>query len=179
MAARPLPALVELFGPSEGRTRSWPTLILGSMLTVAILVAAETALGLVFDPRSRDFPFASLTMFAVPLWIVTLLNPRKSASCRVAEAVFACLFVGSALFIVFNEGVRNWQSLWTSVAFLVLGVSLSPPPALLVARTIADAVLPRKRDVQPVAVESLPRPASQAGAAAGFAVASSRMERDK
>jgi exo-beta-1,3-glucanase (GH17 family) len=179
MAARPLPALVELFGPHEGRTRSWPTLILGSMLTVAILVAAETALGLVFDPRSRDFPFASLTMFAVPFWIVTLLNPRKSASCRVAEAVFACLFVGSALFIVFNEGVRNWQSLWTSAAFFMLGISLSPLPALLVVRTTAEAVLLRRRDVQPVAVDSLPQPASQASAAAGFAVASSRMERDK
>lgn len=184
MAGRPLPAFVELFGPRQGRTRSWPALILGLTLAVAIMAAAETALGLVFDPRSRDFPFASLTMFVVPIWILTLLNPRKPDTSRVAEGVFAGLFVSSALFIFFNEGVRNWQSLWTSAAFFLLGVSLSPPRTLLVMRTIADTVLfglfgRKEREVQPVAVASLSQPTSQAGAAAGFVVASSRMERDK
>jgi exo-beta-1,3-glucanase (GH17 family) len=184
MTGRPLPAFAEMFGPRDSRTRSWPALILGWTLTITILVAAETALGLVFDPRSRDFPFASLTMFVLPIWMVTLLNPRKSDTSRVAEGVFACLFVASALFIFFNEGIRNWQSLWTSAVFFLLGISLTPPRALLVVSTIADGILFRlsgkaPRAVQPVAVESLPQPTSQAGAAAGFAVASSRMERDK
>jgi exo-beta-1,3-glucanase (GH17 family) len=182
MTRRALPAFVELFGPRAGRTPSWPALLFGWTLTVAILVATETALGLVFDPRSRDFPFASLTMFVVPIGIVTLLNPRKSDTRRVAEAVFACLFVSSALFIFFNEGVRNWQSLWTSAAFLLLGISLAPPRTLLVMSMIVDGVSFRlfgkePREVQPVAVESVPQSTSQAGAAAGFA--SSRMERDK
>jgi exo-beta-1,3-glucanase (GH17 family) len=184
MAGRPLPAFVELFGPRDGRIRSWPALIFGLTLTVAVLVAAETALGLVFDPRSRDFPFASLTMFVLPIWIVTLFNPRRSNTSRVPEAVFACLFVSSAVFIFFNEGVRNWQSLWTSAAFALLGIGLSPPRALLVISTIADTALFRpfgrqEREVQPVAVESLPEPIPQPGAAASFVVASSRMERDK
>lgn len=184
MAGRPLPAFVELFGPREGRIRSWPTLIFGLTLTVAVLVAAETALGLVFDPRSRDFPFASLTMFVLPISIVTLLNPPRSDTSRTAEVVFACLFVSSAVFIFFNEGVRNWQSLWTSAAFTLLGIGLSPPRALLVISTIADAALFRpfgrqEREVHPVAVESLPEPTPQPGAAASFVVASSRMERDK
>jgi exo-beta-1,3-glucanase (GH17 family) len=184
MTGRPLPALVELVGPRDRRTRSWPALLFGWTLTVAILVAAETALGLVFDPRSRDFPFASLTMFVVPIGIVTLLNPRKPDTRRVAEAVFACLFVSSALFIFFNEGVRNWQSLWTSAAFLLLGISLAPPRTLSVVSVIADGVLSRlfgkePREVQRVAIESLPQATSQAGAAAGFAIPTSRMERDK
>lgn len=184
MAGRPLPALVELFGPREGRSRSWPALILGFSLTVAIMVAAATALGLVFDPRSRDFPFASLTMFAVPVLIVTLLNPRRPGISRIAEAVFACLFVASALFIVFDEGVRNWQSLWTSAMFVLLGISLSPPRTLAVLSTTADAILFRpfgrqEPAVRPVTVDQLPQPASQVGAAAGFAVTTSRMERDK
>ena len=184
MTRRSLPAFVELFGPRDGRIRSWPARIFGWTLTVAIMVATETALGLVFDPRSRDFPFAGLTMFVVPIWIVTLLNPRKPGISRVAEGVFACLFVGSALFIVFNEGVRNWQSVWTSAAFCLLGISLTPPRALLVMSGIADGALFRlfgkeSRTLQPVAVEQLPQPASHAGATAGFAVASSRMERDK
>jgi exo-beta-1,3-glucanase (GH17 family) len=184
MAGRPLPAFVELFGPRDGRIRSWPALIFGLTLTVAVLVAAETALGLVFDPRSRDFPFASLTMFVVPISIVTFLNPRRSDTSCTAEVVFACLFVSSAVFIFFNEGVRNWQSLWTSAAFALLGIGLSPPRALLVISTIADAALFRpfgreEREVHPVAVESLPEPTPQPGAAASFVVASSRMERDK
>ncbi|WP_024514060.1 glycosyl hydrolase family 17 protein [Bradyrhizobium sp. Tv2a-2] len=184
MAGRPQPAFAELFGPRDGRTRSRLSLIFGLMSTVAILVAAETALGLVFDPRSRDFPFASLTMFVVPILIVARLNPRRRDTSRVAEGVFACLFVGSALYIFFNEGVRNWQSLWTSATFLLLGISLSPPRALLVVSAIADAVLPRlfgrqEGEVQPVAVESLPQPTSKLGAATSFVVASSRMERDK
>ncbi|HLG82714.1 MAG TPA: glycosyl hydrolase family 17 protein [Bradyrhizobium sp.] len=183
MTRRSLPAFVELFGLRQSRVRSWPALILGWTLTVASLAATETALGLVFDPRSRDFPFASLTMFVVPIWIVTLLNPRKSDASRVAEGVFACLFAGSALFIFFNEGIRNWQSLWTSAAFLLLGVSLAPPRALFVVSTVADGILfklsgKERRAVLPVAVETRPQPTSQAGAAAGFAVASSRLERD-
>ena len=175
---------MELFGPRDGRIRSWPALIFGLTLTVAVLVAAETALGLVFDPRSRDFPFASLTMFVVPISIVTFLNPRRSDTSCTAEVVFACLFVSIAVFIFFNEGVRNWQSLWTSAAFALLGIGLSPPRALLVISTIADAALFRpfgrqEREVHPVAVESLPEPTPQPGAAASFVVASSRMERDK
>ncbi len=183
MTGRPLPALVDLLGPRDGRARSWPVLIFGLILTVAILAATETALGLVFDARSRDFPFASLTMFAVPIWIVTLLNPCRPAASRVAEGVFACLFLSSALFIVCNEGVRNWQSLWTSAAFVLLGISLTPPRARLVVGTIADGVLVRlfgkePREAQGVAVEALPRPTSQGGAASGFAATSSRMDRD-
>jgi len=184
MTKRPLPALVELFGPRDGRTPSRPLLILGVTLTVAILVAAEMALGLVFDPRSRDFPYASLTMFVLPIWIVTLLNPRKSEVGRLAEGMFASLFVGSAIFILFNEGVRNWQSLWTSSAFFLLGISLAPPRAFLVVSGIADGVLStvlgkKPRAVQPVARESVPQPASQARASGRFAVASSRMEREQ
>jgi hypothetical protein len=184
MTGQPLPAFVDLLGPRDGRARSWPVLIFGSVLTVAILVASETALGLVFDARSRDFPFASLTMFAVPLWTVTLLNPRNTATCRVAEAVFAGLLLSSALFIVINEGIRNWQSLWTSAAFLLLGISLAPPRTLLAVTMIGDGVLFRllgkqSRVVQGATLEPLAQPAPQAGTAASLATASSRTERDK
>jgi hypothetical protein len=183
MTERSLPAFVELFGPRDGRARSWPVLIFGAILTVAILVATQTALGLVFDARSRDFPFASLTMFAVPIWMVALLNPCKSAACRVAEGVFAGLFLSSALFIAVDEGIRNWQSLWTSAAFLLLGVSLAPPRALLVVSMIGDGVLFRlfgkqPREVQGGVLEPLAQPVPKAGAAAKLAVSSSRMERD-
>jgi exo-beta-1,3-glucanase (GH17 family) len=124
MSGRSLPAFVELIGPREMRTRSLPALLLGAVLLVTVLVAAESALGLMFDPRSRDFPFASLTMAAVPIWAVTLLNRRKLAVCVRSEAVFATLFATAALYVLLSEGIQNWQSSWSAAAFFLLGAAL-------------------------------------------------------
>jgi glucan 1,3-beta-glucosidase len=124
MSGRALPAFAELIGPRELRTRSLSGLLLGAVLLVTAMVAAESALGLMFDPRSRDFPFASLTMAAVPIWTVTLLNGRKPGMCATSESVFAVLFAGAAVFILVNEGIQNWQSLWTAAAFFLLAAAL-------------------------------------------------------
>ena len=136
MAGRPLPTFRELVGPREG----WPSIaacaVLGVVLIVTTLITVEIALGLVFDPRSRDFPFASLTMAAVPVWTVALLCRRKSDVGVTAEAVFAGLFAAAALFLFFNEGVHNWQSLWTAAAFVLFGAALWQPRAVAVGRAL-------------------------------------------
>jgi len=124
MSGRSLPTFLELIGPRESRTLSLPTIVLGSVLTVTTLIAAETALGLVFDARWRDFPFASLTMAVVPFWTLSLLNRPKSGTRPIAETVFACLLGAAALYSTFNEGADNWQSLWTSAAYFLLGTTL-------------------------------------------------------
>ena len=124
MAGRPLPTFLELLGPREDRTRSVSQILLGMTLIVTTLVAAETALGLVFDPRYKDFPFAALTMAVLPLALLTLLNRPQQGTRPISEAVFAGLFVIAALFTGFNEGPNNWQSLWTSALYLLLGVTL-------------------------------------------------------
>ena len=186
MAGRPLPAILELVGPREGRTRSVAALVLGFALMVTTLVAVEIALGLVFDPRSRDFPFAGLTMAVVPIWTVTLLNCRKSGIRAVTEAVFAGLFVAAALYVFLNEGAGNWQSQWTAAAFFLFGAALWPPRSATVQSTLSglSGVFPgalRKDElaVQPIPVASVPPPKSQAGAAAGFVAAASKVECDK
>src|ERR1700728_2361269 len=74
MSGRALPTFVQLIGPREDRTLAIPTMVLGFVLTVTTLLAAETALGLLFDPRWRDFPFASLTMAVVPFGTLALFN---------------------------------------------------------------------------------------------------------
>ena len=135
MTGRTLPAFYELLGPPEGRSQHFTTRILGFTLIVTTLIAAQTALGLVFDARWRDFPFAALTMAVVPFWTVTFLNPPKSGARPLAEAVFAGLFAAAALYIVFNEGSQNWQSLWTCAAYLVLVVTLWRPRTVSVAET--------------------------------------------
>ena len=135
MSGRVLPTFLELIGPRESRTLSFPAMVLGFTLTVSTLIAAETALGFVFDPRWRDFPFAGLTMAVVPFWTLTLLNRPKSGARPIAEAVFAGLFAFAALYTAFNEGSHNWQALWTSAAYFLLGTTLWQARFIAVAGT--------------------------------------------
>ena len=124
MSGRSLPTFLELLGPREARTRSILTLLLGAALAITVLIAAETALGLVFDPRYKDFPFAALTMAVLPLALLMLLNRPPQGVRPITEAVFAGLLTISALYTLFNEGPNNWQSLWTCAMYLLLGVTL-------------------------------------------------------
>jgi glucan 1,3-beta-glucosidase len=124
MSGRALPTFLELLGPREGRTGSIPAMLLGAALVVTTLVGAETALGFVFDPRYKDFPFAALSMAVVPFAALMLLNRPQAGMRPIAEAAFAALFTGAALYTVFNEGADNWQSLWTCAAYFLLVVTL-------------------------------------------------------
>ena len=90
---------------------------------VTVLIAVETALGFVFDPRYRDFPFASLTMAVVPLGTLLLNRPQTGVR-PVAESVFAGLLALAALYTVINEGRENWQSLWTCTMYLLFALTL-------------------------------------------------------
>jgi glucan 1,3-beta-glucosidase len=124
MSGGSLPTFVELLGPRETRTRSILTAILGAALLVTVLIGVETALGFVFDPRYRDFPFAALTMAVVPFASLMLLNRPQEGVRPVAEAIFAGLLAGAALYTGINEGAANWQSLWTCALYLVLAITL-------------------------------------------------------
>jgi glucan 1,3-beta-glucosidase len=124
MSGRALPTFLELLGPREDRTRSVLTMLVGAVLIVTVLIAAETALGFVFDPRYKDFPFAALTMAVLPFSTLMLLNRPQEGARPITEAVFAGLLTIAALYTVFNEGPDNWQSLWTCAAYFLLGVTL-------------------------------------------------------
>jgi exo-beta-1,3-glucanase (GH17 family) len=124
MSGRPLPTFLELLGPRDERTAALLTIMLGAALVVTTLIGAETALGFVFDPRYRDFPFAALTMAVVPFATLMLLNRPQDGVRPIAEAVFAGLLAGSALYTIFNEGADNWQSLWTCAMYFLLAVTL-------------------------------------------------------
>ena len=139
MLGRALPSFLEVLGPPKGRTQLFMIKMLGITLIVTTLIAAQTALGLVFDARWRDFPFAALTMAVMPFSTVAFLNPPKSATRRLAEAVFAGLFAAAALYIILNEGSHNWQSLWTCAAYLLLGVTLWRPRTVAVTETAVTA----------------------------------------
>jgi glucan 1,3-beta-glucosidase len=124
MSGRPLPTFLELLGPRDGRTGTVLTVLLGLTLIVTTLIGAETALGFAFDPRYRDFPFASLTMAVVPFAALMLLNRPKEGVRPIAEASFAGVLVIAALYTGINEGAQNWQAMWTCAIYLVLAVTL-------------------------------------------------------
>src|ERR1700722_1683414 len=124
MSGRALPTFLELLGPREERSHQLLTMMLGAALLVTVLIGTETALGFVFDPRYRDFPFASLNMAVVPFSTLMLLNRPKEGVRPIAEAVFAGLLAGAGFYTVINEGAQNWQSLWTCAAYFLLAVTL-------------------------------------------------------
>ncbi len=124
MSGRPLPTFLELLGPREGRIAGFASYVLGLATLVTTLIGAQTAFGFLFDPRYRDFPFASLTMGVVPLTALVLLNRPQQGVRPIAESVFAGVFAVTALYTVFNEGPNNWQSLWTCAIYALLGITL-------------------------------------------------------
>jgi exo-beta-1,3-glucanase (GH17 family) len=124
MSGRALPTFLELLGPRDARDGSALTVLLGAALVVTTLIGAETALGFVFDPRYRDFPFAALTMAVVPFATLMLLNRPQDGVRPLAEAVFAGLLAGAALYTGFSEGSDNWQSLWTCAVYFLFAITL-------------------------------------------------------
>jgi exo-beta-1,3-glucanase (GH17 family) len=124
MSGRALPTSLELLGPKNYQTQSMPAILHGLTLMVTIVIGTETALGFVFDPREKDFPYAALTMAAVPFAAVTLLNRPKKGIRPMAESRFAGVLLVAALYTGFNEGPANWQSLWTCAAYILLSVTL-------------------------------------------------------
>jgi len=97
--------------------------LLAGLLLVTVAVTITVALGLVFDPRYRDFPFAPLTGPAVAFFVATLMNPPGLRREGIAEQSSAALLAGSAIYIYFNEGLSNWQAQWFAALLLLLAAA--------------------------------------------------------
>jgi glucan 1,3-beta-glucosidase len=119
-----VPAFERIWGRPADRPRSRIALANGVVLVAATILALQTALGLVFDPRYRDFTFAPLTAAAVPFLVVSLLGQRGTGARGRAETIAAVTLAGSAVYIVLNESVANWQAVWFAAVLVVLAVTL-------------------------------------------------------
>jgi len=123
------PAFAQILGrktldePTCGRFRQ----ALGILLIVLAVLAVSAALGLVFDPRYRDFPFAPLIGATVPLLLLSKWKLRPKAP--TAESAMAATLVLSAIYIAFNEGFANWQACWFCAGLLALALILVRVPA--------------------------------------------------
>jgi hypothetical protein len=88
---------------------------------LVLLGAATVALALAFDSRYRGFPLATYALPAVAFillqiragrWWQPIIDGRE-------ERALSVIFVGCALYIAWNEGPLNWQSLsWCGLLLL-------------------------------------------------------------
>jgi glucan 1,3-beta-glucosidase len=124
MCSTPVPAFCRMFGPKEHRTQNLLAQSVSAVLAATMLLAFVIALGLVFDPRYRDFPFAPLTAAIVPFLVHGVMVARSKGIRPSAETAGAGVLALSVFYILFNESFANWQSLWLCAVLAVLAVIL-------------------------------------------------------
>src|SRR5665811_1821885 len=76
MRGTPLPRFSALLGPATERVRDPLALLTGALMIATTLLALLVALGLVFDPRYQDFPFAPLSAAVLPFFMHSVTMPR-------------------------------------------------------------------------------------------------------
>jgi exo-beta-1,3-glucanase (GH17 family) len=128
------PSFAQMLGRAAQRPREVAGLALGVILIAVAVLSLQAALGLVFDPRYRDFPFAPLTAATVPLMLLIKAKPAAKGSllarwkqrlqAPVAESAIAATLTASAIYIACNESFVNWQAVWFSAALLSLAFTL-------------------------------------------------------
>jgi glucan 1,3-beta-glucosidase len=124
-----MPSFGEVLTRGNARDLSWLAVGLGFLAVLVTVFAVQLALGLVFDPRYRDFPYSPLTAAIVPVVLVALICPRSGGDRR-AERVAGAALALSAVYIAINESFANWQSLWFCALIAALGlILLRPQPA--------------------------------------------------
>jgi len=130
MCGTPLPRFSRLLGPATKRIREPLARLAGALMIATTLLALLAALGLVFDPRYRDFPFAPLTAAVVPFFMYSVTMPRPRGRqvlnrFGAAELAAAGVLALSVPYIALNESFANWQSLWLCAALAALAFSLA------------------------------------------------------
>ena len=124
MRGLPIARFSALLGPAPQRLREPLAISMVAVLIALTLLAISSALGLVFDPRYKDFPFAPMTAGAAPFLLHTLTMPAQGQR-GAAELASAGVLTLSACYIVLDETFANWQSLWLCATLLALAISLA------------------------------------------------------
>jgi glucan 1,3-beta-glucosidase len=122
-AGKSAPTLAQVFGRRGERPRDRLVLALGVLLAALGVLAVQSALLLVFDPRYRDFPFAPLTAATTPFLLLVrpwAWRPKAPA----AETTMAVTMAMAAVYVAFNEGLANWQAIWFAAALAALARTL-------------------------------------------------------
>ena len=122
-AGRRLPSFAAVMGRADGCDAL--SQALGFGLIALTLLSVLTALGLVFDPRYRDLPFAPQSAAAFAFLVLTIATPKAAGSRATAEALAAAVLVVCAVYIAINETFANWQAIWLCAGLIGLAVTLA------------------------------------------------------
>lgn len=119
------PRFAMLLGGEAERPDTRLAVALGLCLIALGVLAVQVLLALVFDPRYRDFPFPALWGAVLPLLLLSFAPRSERAAPRgAAERVMAATLTVGAVYVIFNEGFANWQSLATASAAAALAFTL-------------------------------------------------------
>ena len=119
----PLAGFVEALDSSYWRRSNIVAVVLAALLAATVVAAIHVALGLVFDPRYKDFPFAALAGPIIALAVLAFTTARTPIKPGAAEIAAATVLAGSALFVIANEGIANWQALVLAGLLLLLALT--------------------------------------------------------
>jgi exo-beta-1,3-glucanase (GH17 family) len=122
-SGRTVPSFAALLARSD-QPREGLNLALGLVLIALTLLSLLTALGLVFDPRYRDLPFAPQCGAAFAFLVLMISTPRAAGSRAMAETLAAAVLAISAIYIAINETFANWQAIWLCAGLLALALIL-------------------------------------------------------
>ncbi|HZC56969.1 MAG TPA: beta-(1-6) glucans synthase [Xanthobacteraceae bacterium] len=123
-ARRPLPSFAALLGQRKN-VRDGLDIALGAVFIALTLLSVETALGLVFDPRYRNLPFAPQSAAVFAYLILMVSTPRPAGARPAAETLAAAVLAVSAVYIAINETFANWQAIWLCAGLLGLAFILA------------------------------------------------------
>jgi glucan 1,3-beta-glucosidase len=121
--AHGLAGFASALDPSRWRRSGSIQVILAALFAATVVAAIHVALGLVFDPRYKDFPLAALTGPVIALAVLAFADRTQAFAPGMPERVAAALLAGSALFVVGNEGLANWQALIFAGLLLLLALN--------------------------------------------------------
>ena len=107
-----------------GAARERLDIALGVILIALTLLSVQTALGLVFDPRYCDIPFAPQSGAVIPFLVLMMATPRQPGSRAAAETLAAAVVALSAVYIAFDESFANWQAIWLAAGLIGLAVTM-------------------------------------------------------
>jgi exo-beta-1,3-glucanase (GH17 family) len=126
----PFEAFSAVLDPDIRRSMPALTRSLAWLLVLVVLLAVQSALVLAFDPAGRAFPFAALTGPAVSLLVLSIACPAGMRRESYAEAGAAVILAASAVSIVVNETLWNWQALWFAAVLCALALACWRAPGV-------------------------------------------------
>jgi glucan 1,3-beta-glucosidase len=110
--------------PAYRRDAGPTAVVLVALVAATVTAAIYVALGLVFDPRYKDFPIALLTGPVLALSILAFARGMPRAEPGAAEMTAAAVLTGSAVFVIANEGLANWQALLFGALLVLLALTV-------------------------------------------------------